>query len=389
MEKGSKLIVIALALLFLLSLVFAYNSNSGKQQILNRSKEMERVLTEKNSGLQSQLAQIDQDRRLLQDKLGSIQSEIGKIASERDDWKKKYELAKKEKEELIEQIKTKPVVLEQPFAPTGKTGIKDEYWAGVLEEKTALEIRLQELDKVLKDNLIKLKEAKKEKSDTELELGSLKQSKEELDRQLDYNQQMVSSLSRELVREKSDKASIIEQIDKIRKENISLRKQVKELSSAKLSLEKGLKNLENEKDNLAERISTTEDILSTRMRELLEIKKDLESSLGAGLSGEARQSESVELPTIVVKAGGQQATQSIQTKAKEMGKILSINENQNFVIIDIGENQNVKIGDIFRIFRNNQHVATVEVIQTRKDISAADIKYSKDKIATGDSVTSP
>jgi chromosome segregation ATPase len=201
---------------------------------------------------------------------------------------------------------------------------------------------------------------------------------------------MISSLSRELVREKSDKANIIEQIDKIRQENVTLRRQVKELSTSKLSLEKGLRNLENEKNNLADRISATEDILQTRMRELLEIKKDIESSLGTDFSAMSKQSESVELPPIVVKAGGaQQGPQGVQVSEKAVGKVLSINENQNFVIIDIGENNNVKIGDVFRIFRNNEHVATVEVIQTRKDISAADIKYSKDKIAAGDSVTSP
>lgn len=389
MEKGSKLIIIALALLFLLSLMFTFQSNSSRQQVLNRYKEMERILSEKNSGLQSQLAKVDQERKALQDRLGSIQGEIGKIAVDRDDWKNKYEQAKKNQEYLIEQIKSKPAMAAEQRATTG-SGIKDAYWAGVVEEKAALEIRLQELDKVLRENMVKLEEAKKEKTDTELELGYLKQSKEEMSRQLEYNQQMISSLSRELVREKSDKANIAEQIEKIRQENVTLRRQVKELSTAKLSLEKGLKNLEYEKDNLADRISTTENILQTRMRELLEMKKDIEASLGTDFSGKSKESQSIELPPIVVRAGGsQQSPQGIQASEKAIGKVLSVNESQNFVVIDVGENNNIKIGDVFRVFRDNQHVATVEVIQTRKDISAADIKYSKEKISAGDSVTSP
>ncbi|HOX55015.1 MAG: hypothetical protein PHI86_03595 [Candidatus Omnitrophica bacterium] len=389
MEKGSKLIVIALALLFLLSLMFAFQSNSARQQVLNRYKEMERVLGEKNSGLQSQLAKVDQERRALQDRLGSIQGEIGKITADRDEWKNKYEQVKKSQEDLLEQLKSKPAATAQQPPETG-SGMKDAYWAGVVEEKARLEIHLQELDKVLKESMVKLEEAKKEKADTELELSSLKQSKEEMSRQLDYNQQMISSLSRELVREKSDKANIAEQIEKIRQENVTLRRQVKELSTAKLSLEKGLKNLEYEKDNLAERISTTEDILQTRMRELLEMKKDIESSLGTDLSGRPKDSESVELPPIVVKGGGSQSSgQPVQVNEKPVGKVLSVNEDQNFVIIDVGENNNIKMGDVFRVFRDNQHIATVEVIQTRKDISAADIKYSKGKISAGDSITSP
>ena len=46
------------------------------------------------------------------------------------------------------------------------------------------------------------------------------------------------------------------------------------------------------------------------------------------------------------------------------------------------------MGQIFNVSRNGQNIATVEVIQTRKEISAADIKTvsSGAKIKIGDAV---
>jgi chromosome segregation ATPase len=391
MEKGSKLIIIALALLLLISLIFIYQVNSSRQNLVNKYKRMEKTLSEKNASLESQLEKVNQERRRLQEKIASVQDKIEKVATERDEWRKRYEETKKTKEELLKQLKAKPTVVERPVAV--KPQITDqEHWAKVLEDKAALEVRLGELDKMLKDSQFQLEELKNEKADLKLQVTALKQEKNELERQLRYNQQIVANLSRELVREKTDRAAVIEQIDKIKQENLSLRRQVKELSSAKLSLEKGLKKLEDEKDRLAERIASTEEVLKSRMKELLKIKRDLETSLGMKPSElENVEAESVELPPIVVRAGtDKQSTQPSTTPIKgKLGKVVSLNEANNFVIIDIGEDNGVKIGDVFRIYRDNNHIATVEVIQTRKDISAADIKYQKQKIFVGDIVSAP
>ena len=101
MEKGSKLIIIALALFLLISIVFAIQVNSSKQGMVNKYRKMETVLSEKNSSLESQLDKVDQERRRIEGRLGSIQDEINKIASDRDEWKKRYENVKKEKDHCL------------------------------------------------------------------------------------------------------------------------------------------------------------------------------------------------------------------------------------------------------------------------------------------------
>jgi predicted nucleic acid-binding Zn-ribbon protein len=387
MEKGSKLIIIALAAVLIISLMFVFQTNVAKQNVIREYKDKSESLKQENASLQSQFEQINREKRKLEDKLMAIQSDINRITSERDEWKSKYDLVSKEKEDLIEKIKTKPIAAET--STQAVPGVSAEsYWAEVLKEKADLELKLQDLKDKLDNTASQLQDVQKEKSDAELQLSSLQQVKEELERKVTYNQQLVASLSTDLAREKSDKVAILQQIDNIKKENLVLRRQVKDLSTAKLALEKGLKKLEKEKDELDKRITTTEQILAGRMNELLEMKQDIESSLGLEMTAKEPQPQAaVELPPIVVRAGGE-ATAPTEIP-KKTGKILSINEENNFVIIDMGEDNGVVVGDIFRVFKKNKHIATVEVIQIRKDICAADIKYSAEKIAVDDLVSTP
>jgi hypothetical protein len=71
------------------------------------------------------------------------------------------------------------------------------------------------------------------------------------------------------------------------------------------------------------------------------------------------------------------------------GQVLAVNEENNFVIIDLGQTDNVRVGQIFSVYRANQKIGSVEVIQTRNEISAADIKSvsSGSKIKVGDVVS--
>jgi len=387
MEKGSKLIIIALAAVLIISLMFVFQANVAKQNVIKEYKDKAESLKQENTSLQSQFEQINKEKRRLEDKLSSIQGDIDKITSERDDWRNRYNLISKEKEDLLEKIKVTPAVVESPrqAAPSASA---EGYWAEVLKEKADLELKLQDLKDKLDTAAGQLREVQKEKSDVELQLSSLQQAKEELERKVTYNQQLVASLSTDLAREKSDKVAVLQQIDNIKQENMALRRQVKDLSTAKLSLEKGLKKLEKEKDELDKRITTTEQILAGRMNELLEMKKDIESSLGLELTEKKSQATAaVELPAIIVRAGGEASTPA--EIPKKTGKIMSVNEDNNFVIIDMGEDNGVVVGDIFRVFRKNKHIGTVEVIQVRKDICAADIKYAGEKIAVDDLVSTP
>ena len=79
-----------------------------------------------------------------------------------------------------------------------------------------------------------------------------------------------------------------------------------------------------------------------------------------------------------------------QATAKEpkklIGKVLAVNREHNFVVIDLGEEQGIKPGQLFDVIREGKSIATVEVIQTRKSVSACDIKEQDTNVWVGDTV---
>lgn len=59
------------------------------------------------------------------------------------------------------------------------------------------------------------------------------------------------------------------------------------------------------------------------------------------------------------------------------GKILTVNEDHQFVVIGLGEKDGVSPGMKFKVLRGGEEVGTVEVIETRPHIAAADIKETR------------
>jgi hypothetical protein len=66
--------------------------------------------------------------------------------------------------------------------------------------------------------------------------------------------------------------------------------------------------------------------------------------------------------------------------------VISINETNNFVIVDLGEADGSRVGQTLKVYRGGNDIASLEVIQVRKDISAADIKNKSVQLKVGDIV---
>ena len=68
------------------------------------------------------------------------------------------------------------------------------------------------------------------------------------------------------------------------------------------------------------------------------------------------------------------------------GKVMSINEQNNFVIVDIGEKRGLRVGDTLGVYRGVDYIARLEVLQVRPDIAAADLKEQSMQVQVGDVV---
>lgn len=352
---------------------------SGARQAIQRQRD---DLVKQVESLTKQNEGISQELRRLQDLRNSLQRELDKISQEKEEIQRKYDLAAKEKEALIEKLKTRPAVTKEIAVTLPQTN--EGYWGEILKAKTDLELQLDSIRSELKTIQINNEQLQRDKAALELEIKNLNRENEDLKRQLNYNQKITDTLSQELVREKNDKFKIQDSLKSIKSENEILRRQLKSLDNRKINLEEKLLDLQKENDRITARLNEMEMLLQDKMLRIDNLKKQLEAGPEEKITAQ-EEKESIELPPIVVRPQTLE-TPSVQPHPSLVGKILAVNRENNFVIIDLGQNKGVKMGDTFQVYQQEDVIASLEVTQARREIAACDIKRETTPIKVGDTV---
>ncbi len=366
--------LIALAVLSAVAALFFWNANVGLSRDYASLGDAYKKLDKQDKELLSTLDSIRQERQSLIDRFETAQRETDNVSRQRDELKQKYDAVNKEKETLAKKIDelakgSVPMVeVGQANAPVSE----DSYWAGILKAKAGLELQIQSLQGNVRALKAKFDDVDRDKSGMQLQISKLDQDNQDLQRQLDYNSKLVDSLSQDLVREKLDKKAIQAQLKTFKDENLYLRQQVKETKQLKGILEQKLQRIEDDKLALKARVATMNTDLQNSSMQMEQMERRV-----AGLPAQspsqtaiaaAPNKSSVELQPIVVKPQTQSGTQLMSE-----GKIVSINWNNNFVILDLGQTQGVRVGQTLNVYQSGKRVASLEIIEVRNDISAADI----------------
>lgn len=446
MSNAAKQSLIILIVLLIGSFGFAGYSLLEKQKIekqkveleneMKTGKAREEKLIADAKNFEAQVKKVEEEKAKLQEELASVDQrvlsfteEIKKLTQDRDDWKGRLDAIQKERDDLAaklkEQASAEPKVvykyIEKEGQPATETGTQtvvqdmpsassaadmaldatekgDEYWAQVLKEKAELEVRLNNLENEISGSAIDVGELKKQNSDLQMEITKLRDEKSAIEREIKNGKDLADTLSLELARAKSDKKYMNERVEKIQADNDALQQQIKQLSATKVALEKNIVRISDEKRELEHKLVQTEDVVQNKIAEVWEMKESITQKVKEAAASANRKD--IELPPIIVNANG--STKAM--KADEVsyngngheeeeapsaglnGNVLSINEDNNFVIVDIGENRGITSGTKLNIYRGTDYIAQVEVIQVRADISAADIKEKKTRIKVGDSV---
>lgn len=389
MEQKAKFILIGLVGALTISVFFIFSFLTAKQ-----TAERERDgLVADNESLKKQAQDSMQKVRALEDKIGSLNNQLEKINRDKAEVEKKYELANKEKQDLIEKLKARQAQPEAPLAqkpteqpPETVPQVNDAYWAGILKAKTDMEFQINNFRSELNNIRITNEQLQRDKSALELDYNGLKRDKEDLKRQLAYNQKLLDSITQELVREKNDKIQIQDSFKPIKNENTLLRQQLNSLNNQKISLDRRLEQLRVDKAALEDKLKAAGIALTDKVSRMAEFKEQVEAITGQGVKEAPQQkNESVELPTIVVRPKAEPPSLD-KTLLRQEGSVLAINLENNFVIVDLGLDSGIKEGNALEVYRDSKSVATLEVIQARKNISACDIKKEITPIKIGDSV---
>jgi myosin heavy subunit len=142
--------------------------------------------------------------------------------------------------------------------------------------------------------------------------------------------------------------------------------------------------------------------MQAKLNELDAQKKDLETKVK---DLEAR-TQQVELGTIIVSPEAQPETPKTAPAAKRPshkespkppaqaaiglneGKIIVVNKEYNFAVINLGGKDGLKIGDVFSVYRDNKVIGSLKVEKVHDSMAAAAFSSPemKDKLSEGDRV---
>ncbi len=247
-------------------------------------------------------------------------------------------------------------------------------------ENATLLSKISQLENDLRGSQSKIDSLQREKNVLEADVNSLRNEKNDLLKQLDYNQKLLDNMSKEAAREKSDK----EGMRTLKAENEALIRQLKSLSSRKMILDQKIQGLQEGKAVLEKRLNEMNMMLTGRVSQHDSLKSEsdaLKSSRLMSVSDKKR--ESVELPAIIVRSSSSSGKAEAQVFA---GKILAVNVDNNFVIIDLGASSGVRVGDMFNVYRAGESIGSLVVIQIRDSISACDIKRTSAPLKIGDNI---
>ncbi|RKY40701.1 MAG: hypothetical protein DRP76_01365 [Candidatus Omnitrophota bacterium] len=259
-----------------------------------------------------------------------------------------------------------------------------------IKERAELKIQVKELKDKLLEMRQKLSQLSGENKELSLKIDDLENKKEEIGKNLRYKERIIQLISKDLVNEKEKNKDMQEQLSRLREENAQLKQELVMLNKEKVELTQKLRQIAEEKEKLEGKVSQVEKVLKEKVLLFSQLKEELSSAL------EGKKKVEVKLPPIVVspkeaekKAIEKEEIAPISERRLE-GTILAVNTKERFAIIDLGENNGVEKGMKFSVIRDNRNIATIEVIETRREVSAADIKEVKSgySLQEGDQVIS-
>ena len=354
--------------------------------------------TVKADNLTQQVQQIQADR-------DQWKRRIDKISEERDSLKQKVEDYQNRVAQLqtsVQQKDTRLAQLSKQSSPASQSsatalgmstqmgsassgGENDQYWAGILKQKAELQVKLDHMDDELSKKTIELVDVKKQNESLNIEIKDLQSKQDSLSDEIKYKSDLVNNLSLELARTKNDRKFVADKLSKLNEENAELRRDMKRLVSAKGALQKSIVRLTQDKHKTEKELGKTESMVQSKIDEIWKIKDSLDQTFKENAQTQPT-SKDIELPPIHVNAKGAQAYSMDTTPTGFNGRIVSINEENNFVIVDIGKNKGLQEGQTLSVYRGEKYIASLEVIQVRNDISAADVKDQWSHIQVGDIV---
>ena len=347
----------------------------SKEKLYNEYTNLEELFKTTMDKLSTELTLVAQEKTELKSKLEAIENRFNTLEASHSILKSERETAAGERDSLRKElagVKKGRAFLEKRL----KEMESDMFVASLLKQKVELEVEIERLRSDMAPKDKEISRLKAESMDRDLSLAKLREDKISIEQKLKNAEQVGQILSVDLLKEKDSYKEDKAMSEKIAMENNALRSKIAEFDG----IAKEYNSLLAEKENMKTNIARLESDIEYKNREIDKIKIALQEN--ASRPQEARAEayhspEEVDLPPIVAQKTAKLTTPSMERigESSELkGRIVTINKEHNFVVIDLGKQDGVGIGNKFNVYRGATFLCSIEIIQARDRIAAADIK---------------
>jgi hypothetical protein len=242
-------------------------------------------------------------------------------------------------------------------------------WQKEHVQNLALQEEIEDVKTRQKITEEKLRETEKTAFDLDSKLKEAKTQIEKLDRDLEAEKNakldaldQIEQLKTDLEQQKVLRADLEKRFTQAQKDIEKTQAQLRELQAQKMELEAKL--------NVAEGKST-----------------DIElGTIMVTPEGAAPLKESV--PAVTPESSPQPAPQKGKPTVSREGKILVVNKEHNFVVINLGSKDNINMDNLFAVYHENKYIGDVKVEKIHNSMAACGFVSAKikEKISEGDKV---
>jgi len=245
----------------------------------------------------------------------------------------------------------------------------------LFQKERAENLKLQEQVEDIKVNLEK----------TKVELASSKKEISAFELRLKDAQTQIDTLNSDLQQEKASKQEALQQIE-------AMRVDLEQQKALRLDLEKRFSQAQDEVKRTQAQLKVLESRkmdLEAKISELETKSQNLETKVqGIELGKIVVSSETpAPKPQLVTKPISGKQEKVTFTSGTE-GKILVVNKDYNFAVINLGSKDGVGIGDVFSVYHNNRYLGDIKIEKLHDSMAAAGFVSPdiKDKASEGDKV---
>ncbi|MFH0738912.1 MAG: hypothetical protein V2A59_03525 [Candidatus Omnitrophota bacterium] len=244
-----------------------------------------------------------------------------------------------------------------------------------------LQAELVDIKTAQKISEAKLTESKKAISNLELQLKEAQAKIDTLASDLEQEKTArqeestkVEQLKKELDDQKKKRADLEGGINEERKIASDQKSRLLALDAKRVSLEARIKELETEREQ-----AKTKDV------ELGTIVVAPDTAVPVATEEKPRPAEKTVKAVSPVKAN---VVTNVKPSSSFEAKVLVVNKDYNFVVINMGSRDGVRVGDVFSVYHNAKYVGDVKVDKVHDSMAAAGFSSAdmKDKISEGDKV---